>query len=233
MESILIVDDDVVLCTMLRDYFQLHSLRVAMCHDGIAGLHQALIGAFDLVILDVMLPGIDGFELLRRLRSKPKLPILMLTARDDDDAVVFGLENGADDYVPKPFSPRELLARIKAILRRQHSPSLKPASEYAVGRRTACGFVLNEPTRSVQYRGLSLALTQVEYLLLDALLESPGAVLSREHLAELVFKRAYHPLDRGLDMLVSRLRRKLDVDDNPGRCIKRIRSAGYVLAWPD
>ena len=113
MESILIVDDDVVLCTMLRDYFQLHSLRVAMCHDGIAGLHQALIGAFDLVILDVMLPGIDGFELLRRLRSKPKLPILMLTARDDDDAVVFGLENGADDYVPKPFSPRELLARIK------------------------------------------------------------------------------------------------------------------------
>jgi two-component system response regulator CpxR len=196
-------------------------------------LQQALLGAFDLVILDVMLPGLDGFELLRRLRSSSKLNIVMLTARDDDDAVVFGLENGADDYVPKPFSPRELLARVRAILRRQRPSEVRATSADAVARRSACGFVLNEATRSVQYRGRPVPVTHVEYSLLDALLDSPGTVLSREHLAELVFKRAYHPLDRGLDMLVSRLRRKLDVDDNPGAHIKTIRSAGYVFAWPD
>ena len=233
MESILIVDDDVVLCTMLRDYFQLHSLQVAMCHDGLAGLQQALLGAFDLVILDVMLPGLDGFELLRRLRSDTKMNIVMLTARDDDDAVVFGLENGADDYVPKPFSPRELLARIRAILRRQQPAGLRTTSADSAARRSTGGFAFNETARSVQYRGRALGLTQVEYMLLDALLDSPGTVLSREHLAELVFKRAYHPLDRGLDMLVSRLRRKLDIDDNPGAFIKTIRSEGYVFAWPD
>jgi DNA-binding response OmpR family regulator len=233
VESILIVDDDVVLCTMLRDYFQLHSLQLAMCHDGLAGLQTALAGAFDLVILDVMLPGLDGFELLHRLRARPQMSIVMLTARDEDDAVVFGLENGADDYVPKPFSPRELLARIRAVLRRHSAPGISSDSIDAPSRRARCGFVFNQAARSAKYRGISLSLTPVEYTLLDALLQDPGTVLPRENLAELVFNRPYHPLDRGLDMLVSRLRRKLDIDDNPGALIKTIRSTGYVFSIPE
>ena len=233
MESILIVDDDVVLCTMLRDYFQLNSLQLAMCHDGLAGLQTALVGAFDLIILDVMLPGLDGFELLRRLRSHPQMSIVMLTACDEDDAVVFGLENGADDYVPKPFSPRELLARIRAVLRRQSAPGMSADSIVASARWSRCGFVFNQAARSAKYRGIALSLTSVEYMLLDALLQNPGTVLPRKHLAELVFNRPYHPLDRGLDMLVSRLRRKLEVEDNPGALIKTIRSTGYMFAVPD
>jgi len=233
VESILIVDDDVVLCAMLRDYFQLHSLQLAMCHDGIAGLQAALVGAFDLVILDVMLPGLDGFELLRRLRTRPQMSIVMLTARDDDDAVVFGLENGADDYVPKPFSPRELLARIRAVLRRHSAPGISSDSIDASSLRARCGLAFNQAARSAKYRGISLSLTPVEYTLLEALLRNPGTVLPREHLAEIVFSRPYHPLDRGLDMLVSRLRRKLDIDDNPGALIKTIRSTGYVFSVPE
>ena len=233
MESILIVDDDVVLCTMLRDYFQRHGLQLAMCHDGLDGLQAALAGGFDLVILDVMLPGLDGFELLRRLRSRSHMSIVILTARDEEDAVVFGLENGADDYVPKPCSPRELLLRIRTILRRRRGPEIGADFIDPSSRRSRCGFVFNHTARSAKYRGISLSLTSVEYALLDALLDHPGTVLAREHLAERVFNRDYHPLDRGLDMLVSRLRRKLDVDDNPGAFIKTIRSAGYAFALPD
>jgi len=232
MESVLIVDDDIGLCTMLRDYFELHHVELAMCHDGQVGLQTALGGAFDLVILDVTLPSMDGFEILLRLRADSQVGIVLLTSRDEDEALVFGLENGADDYVPKPFNPRELLARMRAVLRRRRSEA--PASVAPPSSRDASlwGFSMNSAVRSAQYRGTPLYLSPVEFLLLEALLESPGTVLPREELAERIFRRPYNPLDRALDMLVSRLRRKLDIADNPGALIKTIRSAGYTFALP-
>jgi two-component system response regulator CpxR len=235
MESVLIVDDDVGLCTMLRDYFELNDLELAMCHDGLAGLQTALHGAFDLVILDVTLPTMDGFEILQRLRAESQVGVVLLTSRGEDDAMVFGLDNGADDYVPKPFNPRELLARMRAVLRRRRTgepvPAETRASAESVEKRvTSLGFSLSAATRSAQYRGVPLCLSRVEFLLLEALLESADLVLPREELAERIFARTYNPLDRSLDMLVSRLRRKLDVADNPGALIKTIRSAGYVFA---
>jgi len=229
MESILIVDDDIELCAMLRDYFALQDLDLAICHNGREGLQAALDGNFDLVILDVMLPELDGFQILRQLRSCSQISIVLLTSRDEDEEVIFGLESGADDYVPKPFNPRELLARIRAILRRR---TFKTVHGNGVAAKTLerGGFILIPASQSVQYQGIPLSLSPVEFLLLEALVESIGTVVPREELTERVFQRAYHPLDRGLDMLVSRLRRKLDMADNPGALIKTIRSAGYVLS---
>jgi two-component system response regulator CpxR len=235
MESILIVDDDIELCRMLRDYFALQDLDLSMCHNGREGLKLAVEGNFDLVILDVMLPELDGFQILRQLRGSSQTAsqtsIVLLTSRHEDEEVIFGLENGADDYVPKPFNPRELLARIRSILRRRSFKALSSAN--ATGAAAALergGFVLIPASQSVHYRGIPLALSPVEFLLLEALVESLATILPREELTERVFQRAYHPLDRGLDMLVSRLRRKLDIADNPGALLKTIRSAGYVLS---
>jgi two-component system response regulator CpxR len=228
MDSLLIVDDDIGLCIMLRDYFLSQNISLAMCHDGALGLQTAIQGSFDLVILDVMLPTMDGFEILRHLRSASPVSILLLTSRAEDDSLIFGLENGADDYVPKPFNPRELLARIRSILRRRsHLPSNVQASRTSFEQN---GFVLNPGARSAVYCGIPLRLTPVEFLLLEALIASPGDILSRDDLTDRVFRRSYNPMDRALDMLVSRLRRKLDVADNPGACIKTIRSEGYVFA---
>ncbi len=233
MESILIMDDDFELCAMLRDYFELQELHLTMCHDGLLGLETAVGGAFDLVILDVMLPGMDGFEVLRRLRSRSQIGVLMLTSCGEDDRRISGLENGADDYVPKPFNPRELVARIRAILRRRSVPAAQNIAAGSLARLACCGFLINRTARRVQYRGIPLTLSPVELLLLEALLERPGMVLAREPLAERVFQRPYSPMDRGLDMLVSRLRRKLDIADNPGALIRTIRSEGYVFVTPD
>jgi DNA-binding response OmpR family regulator len=230
MASILIVDDDIELCMMLRDYFALQDLELSICHNGREGLQAALHGGFDLVILDVMLPELDGFQILRQLRSSSQISIVLLTSRNEDEEVIFGLENGADDYVPKPFNPRELLARIRSILRRRSFKALteaNPADAKTIERQ---GFVLIPASQSVHYRGIPLSLSPVEFLLLEALLQGLGTILPREELTERVLHRAYHPLDRGLDMLVSRLRRKLEIADNPGALIKTIRSAGYVLS---
>jgi two-component system response regulator CpxR len=233
MESVLIVDDDIELCIMLRDYFELQQIGLAMRHDGRLGLQAALEGDFDLVILDVMLPGMDGFEILRRLRAASEIGILMLTSRGEDDERVLGLENGADDYVPKPFNPRELLARMRAILRRRSVNGPPGAEAAATPKLSHGGFLINSAALTAHYRGVPLALSPIELLLLEALLQSPGTVVPREDLVERIFQRAYHPMDRGLDMLVSRLRRKLDIADNPGALIKTVRSAGYLFALPD
>jgi DNA-binding response OmpR family regulator len=232
MESVLIIDDDISLCCMLKEYFALHDMKLDMSHHGLHGLEEARTGQFDMILLDVMLPGIDGFEVLRRLRPVSDVGVLLLTARSEVDDRVTGLEIGADDYLPKPFNPRELVARIRAVLRRRAQLPVDAPNDNTTRRLSVHGFDLDVSTRSAHYCGSSLPLTETEFALLEALLESPGVVLAREHLSDRVSQRPFHPLDRSLDMLVSRLRRKLDIKDNPGQAIRTIRSAGYVFMVP-
>ena len=232
MESILIIDDDIALCSMLREYFALQKMDLAMCHHGLRGLEEAKSGRFDLILLDIMLPGIDGFDLLRRLRPVSDVSVLLLTSRSEVDDRIMGLEKGADDYLPKPFNPRELVARIRAILRRRNISPSYDVPGTITGGFSVHGFEIDSAMRSARYRGTSLPLTETEFALLEAFLESPGVVLPREQLSGRVSQRPFHPLDRSLDMLVSRLRRKLDIIDNPGAAIRTIRSSGYVFMAP-
>jgi len=238
---VLLVDDDIELCSMLEDYLTRHGFRVTMEHNGELGLHRALTGEFRIVLLDVMLPGLDGFEVLRRLRTSSQVSVLLLTARGEDIDRIVGLEIGADDYLPKPFNPRELLARIRAILRRATivgsavAPSLSgltPVGNAAIRHLSVAGIELDSGSRMASCHGVELELTNVEFELLAALMQAPGQILTREHLTELVLDRRFNPFDRSLDMHVSRLRRKLDDAANLGDRIKTIRSVGYQLALP-
>jgi two-component system response regulator CpxR len=230
VEPVLLVDDDVELCSMLEAYLARHGFEVTTEHHGDLGLHRALSGTFSIVLLDVMLPGLDGFEVLRRLRSTSSVSVLLLTARGEDIDRIVGLEIGADDYLPKPFNPRELLARIRAILRRS-SARLQP-QENRVKHLSIAGIELDTGARSATSNGVSLDLTNVEFALLEALMQAPGQILTREHLVESVLGRTFNPFDRSLDMHVSRLRRKLDEAASLGDQIKTIRSVGYQLAVP-
>lgn len=241
VEPVLLIDDDIELCSMLEDYLARHGFAIATEHNGELGLHRALTGDFSIVLLDVMLPGLDGFEVLRRLRTSSQVSVLLLTARGDDVDRIVGLEIGADDYLPKPFNPRELLARIRAILRRTAAsrPALSGGltgalSGAATGIRhlSVGGMELDTGARTVTCQGVELELTNVEFDLLGALMASPGQILAREHLTELVLDRRFNPFDRSLDMHVSRLRRKLDDAARLGDQIKTIRSVGYQLAVP-
>jgi DNA-binding response OmpR family regulator len=233
MDRVLLIDDDVELCSMLSDYLARHGFQVAAEHHGETGLERALHGDFSIVLLDVMLPGIDGFEVLRRLRTSSSVNVLLLTARGEDIDRIVGLEIGADDYLPKPFNPRELLARIRAILRRSVSGKDSADNNRPQTKRlSVAGIELDTGARSVRCLGKPLDLTDVEFSLLEALLESPGQVISREHLVESVLGRSFHPFDRSLDMHISRLRRKLDEAAGLGEQIKTIRSVGYQLAVP-
>lgn len=232
MEPVLLVDDDIELCSMLEDYLARHGFAVTTEHHGELGLHRALTGEFAIVLLDVMLPGLDGFEVLRRLRTSSQVNVLLLTARGDDVDRIVGLEIGADDYLPKPFNPRELLARVRAILRR--SAAAKPAkgAKNAIKHLSVGGIELDTGARTVTCNGIELDLTNVEFELLGALMEAPGQILTREHLTEVVLERRFNPFDRSLDMHISRLRRKMDDAADMGDQIKTIRSAGYQLAVP-
>jgi len=217
---------------MLQDYLARHGFKVTAEHHGELGLHRALKESFDIVLLDVMLPGIDGFEVLRRLRTSSQVSVLLLTARGEDIDRIVGLEIGADDYLPKPFNPRELLARIRAILRR--SQGLRPTAEAKPGIRhlSVAGIEFDAGARTAVCNDVTLDLTNVEFELLGALMDAPGQILTREHLTELVLDRQFNPFDRSLDMHVSRLRRKLDEAASLGDQIKTIRSLGYLLAIP-
>jgi DNA-binding response OmpR family regulator len=225
VEDILLIDDDVELCSMLTDYLGRYGFRVTSVHRGDAGLAAAREQAWTLVLLDVMLPGMDGFEVLKQLRSVSSISVLLLTARGDDVDRIVGLEIGADDYLPKPFNPRELLARMRAILRR--SATTEPANEKTAVR--VDDLELDPAARTVLTKGKKIELTDVEFALLEALMRSPGKVVSREELAERVLGRNLSPFDRSLDMHVSRLRRKLDEVSASGDRVKTIRGAGYQL----
>ena len=225
MEDILLIDDDVELCSMLTEYLGRYGFRVMAVHQGDSGLKAALEKNHALVLLDVMLPGMDGFEVLRRLRGESSVSVLLLTARGEDVDRIVGLEIGADDYLSKPFNPRELLARIRAILRR--SQSAAPALEQTVLRVE--GLELNRAARTVTQDGKKIDLTDVEFALLEALMRAPGKVVAREEISESVLGRKFHPFDRSLDMHVSRLRRKLGEQGGEER-VKTIRGVGYQLA---
>jgi len=233
VEPVLLVDDDIELCSMLEDYLARHGFAVTTEHNGELGLHRALTGEFAIVLLDVMLPGLDGFEVLRRLRTSSQVSVLLLTARGEDIDRIVGLEIGADDYLPKPFNPRELLARVRAILRRTAATrSTRGPANAAIKHLSVGGIELDTGARTATCNGVELDLTNVEFELLCALMGAPGQILTREHLTELVLDRRFNPFDRSLDMHVSRLRRKLDDAANLGDQIKTIRSVGYQLAVP-
>ena len=210
---------------MLTEYLGRYGFRVRAVHRGDAGLKSALERNYALVLLDVMLPGLDGFEVLRRLRAESPVSVLLLTARGEDVDRIVGLEIGADDYLSKPFNPRELLARIRAVLRRSQTAVSVP--EQAVLRVE--GLELNRAARTVLQDSKKIDLTDVEFALLEVLMRAPGKVVAREEISESVLGRKFHPFDRSLDMHVSRLRRKLGEQGGEER-VKTIRGIGYQLA---
>jgi DNA-binding response OmpR family regulator len=226
MEEILLIDDDVQLCSMLVEYLGRYGFHVNPVYRGDTGLVEALKRECILILLDVMLPGLDGFEVLKRIRAQSSTSVLLLTARGDDVDRIVGLEIGADDYLPKPFNPRELLARMRAILRRTANAEGKVETTLL----RVDGFELDTGSRTVLLNGQGIDLTDVEFALLEALLHSPGKVVSREDLAENVLGRKFHPFDRSLDMHISRLRRKLGDNGTEDDRVKTVRGAGYQLA---
>jgi two-component system response regulator CpxR len=226
MVKVLAIDDDVKLCAMLEDYLSRHDIQLAMRHSGPSGLEEALSGtSYDLVLLDVMLPGLDGFEVLRQLRAVSNIPVLLLTARGEDVDRIVGLEIGADDYLPKPFNPRELVARIRAILRRGRPLPTHPElhNQFATG---SVRFDMSARTATID--GELIDLTDLEYLLFLTLAERSGEIVSRDELAEKVLERELHAFDRSVDMNISRLRRKLEAIPGFTGAIKTIRHAGYM-----
>lgn len=215
---ILVVDDDVELASLLREFLQREGFEVEFAHNGAVGLETALRGGFDLVVLDVMLPGLDGFDILRRLRPQSSVPVLMLTARGEDVDRIVGLELGADDYLAKPFNPRELVARVRAILRR-----MEPRPN--TGRLEINGVVIDPGSREAQCDGRHVELTTLEFDILEQLMRAAGRVLSRDALMEALYNRKATPFDRSMDMHISHLRRKLE---SCGRTlIKTVRGVGY------
>lgn len=230
MDRILIIDDDVELCSLVGEYLASEGFDVDAVHDGERGLERAAQGDFVLVVLDVMLPGINGFEVLRRLRVSSRIPVLLLTARGEDVDRIVGLEIGADDYLPKPFNPRELVARIRAILRRtkEGKPSAPPVPAIVrVG-----DIELDPATRVVRHHGRPVEFTSVEFSLLEALLRDAGRVVTRERLATIVLSRKFSPFDRSIDMHVSKVRRKLGDTDGGTEYIKTVRGVGYIFTLP-
>lgn len=226
MEKVLLIDDDSELCSMLTDYLGRYGFHVTSVHRGDTGLKTAREHAWTIILLDVMLPGMDGFEVLKQLRGTSAARVVLLTARGDDVDRIVGLEMGADDYLPKPFNPRELLARMRAVLRRNEA--VEPESDTSTLR--VDDLELSTAARSVQVRGKVIEVTDVEFALLEVLMRSPGKVVSREDLAEAALGRSLNSFDRSLDMHVSRLRRKLDEADASGDRVKTVRGAGYQLA---
>jgi two-component system response regulator CpxR len=220
--NVLLVDDDVELCSLLGEFLRREGFTVDCEHEGNRGLEKALQPGIDLVVLDVMLPGIDGFEILRRLRKQSRVPVVMLTARGEDVDRIVGLELGADDYLPKPFNPRELAARMRAVLRRY-----EPRPAGAAARIEVNGVVVDPGTREVYSRGKRVDLTTFEFDILEMLMRSAGRVLSRDALMENFYNRKATPFDRSIDMHISHLRKKLE---NGEGLIKTIRGVGYQFA---
>jgi len=226
VERILVIDDDVELCALVTEYLRAEGFQVDTAHDGKAGLSKALSGEHLLVVLDVMLPGLNGFDVLRKIRDSSRIPVLLLTARGEDVDRIVGLEIGADDYLPKPFNPRELVARIRAILRRSQGKG----HEAQIPEAIRVGDVELDPaTRAVLHRGKPVELTSVEFDLLQVLLREAGRVVTREALVDEVLGRKFSPFDRSIDMHVSKVRRKLG-DSSSEEHIKTVRGAGYIFA---
>jgi len=231
-DHLLIVDDDAETRDLLREYLHKQGYRVSVAADG-KGMRAALAGSRpDLVILDLMLPGEDGLQLCRDLRARSSLPIVMLTARGEETDRIVGLEMGADDYLAKPFSPRELLARIRSVLRRTRALPGNLAPEAHRAFRFA-GWTLDVATRNLTSpAGVVVPLSGTEFRLLRIFVAHPNRVLNRDQLIELMIERDAGPFDRAIDVQVSRLRQRLGDDAREARIIKTVRGEGYVLAAP-
>lgn len=229
MARILLIDDDVELCELLREYLQNESIELEAANDGETGMEQAFSRQYDAIVLDVMLPKINGFEVLRNIRARSEIPILMLTAHGEVVDRIVGLEMGADDYLPKPFNPRELLARIRAILRRANPKTqLTSNSEKIVAGDTE----LYPGARYVLKLGKPIELTGVEFDILEMLLRSAGKLVGREEIAQAVLNRRLTPFDRSIDVHISNLRKKLGSKMGNVERIKSIRGEGYVYSLP-
>jgi two-component system response regulator CpxR len=229
MPRILLIDDDVELCELIVQYMETEGFEIEAVYDGLCGVEQALAGQHTLVVLDVMLPGMPGFDVLRRIRAHSLIPVLMLTARGEAIDRILGLELGADDYLPKPFDPHELAARIRAILRRT------PLAEGVLSAATPVhlGDLTLDTGARVVHRGREdLPLTTVEFDLLVVLLQMAGRVVTREILVRDVLGREFSPFDRSIDTHVSNLRRKLGLHPDGTERIKGVRGVGYLYAVP-
>lgn len=226
MNRILIIDDDDELCELVSEYLTAEGFEVESVNDGESGLQKALRNKQDLVILDVMLPKKNGFDVLRELRQTSKIPVLMLTARGEDTERIVGLDAGADDYLPKPFNPRELAARLRAILRRAEIN--EDAKQIEDDRLQVDDVEVKISARSATKDGEDLGLTSVEFELLAMLLKNAGTIVKKEDLSERVLERRLSPYDRSLDMHVSNLRKKLDAHGKEEERIKTVRSVGYI-----
>ena len=220
--SVLLVDDDAELCGMMREFFAQSGHHLECAYNGREGLSAALNGAHDLVILDVMLPVLDGFGVLTQLRRRKAVPVIMLTARVQQADRIQGLDAGADDYLPKPFDPDELLARIRAVLRRTEARMPAAAEALSIG-----AIRLNPATREVWSSDVLVELTEMEFDLLEMLIRSAGRVVSREEITAALFEREATPYDRFLDVHISHLRKKLE---DGRKLIRTVRGVGYVFA---
>lgn len=242
MDSVLMIDDDIELCEMIAEYLEPEGFRVQFSHDGTSGLERARSGEFGLVLLDVMLPGINGFEVLRRLRAAEAegggVPVIMLTARGQAVDRIVGLEVGADDYLPKPFDERELVARMRAILRR--SRAARATAETAANPPAGADreilrlgdVTVDTGARSAAHAAGPLELTAVEFELLVMLLHGAGKVVTRERITREVLDRKLVSFDRSVDTHVSRLRRKLGPHPDGQERIKTVRGIGYIYTLP-
>lgn len=227
MKSVLLIDDDVELGELLKEYLSMEGFELTAVHDGESGLQQALSGDYSLVLLDVMLPKKNGFEVLRELRQKSSIPVIMLTARGESVDRVLGLEHGADDYIPKPYHHHELMARIKALFRRIEMSAEEPeltSNELKVGE-----LELNPATRTATRSGEELPLTGAEFGVLQCLMENVGDLVDKDSLSMAALGRQLMAYDRSIDMHVSNLRKKLGKRDDDSDWIKTVRSRGYML----
>lgn len=227
MERVLLIDDDTELTALLQEYLEGEGFALEIVHDGRTGLERSLAGESNIVVLDVMLPGLNGLDVLRQLRSTSPIPVLLLTARGAEIDRIVGLELGADDYLSKPFNPRELVARIRAILRRANTPST-PEAKVIVG-----DVELDPPRREVVRAGQTIQLTAVEFDVLAALLRAAGKVMKRDELSKLALGRVLSAYDRSIDVHVSKIRKKLSSDIGMPDPIKTLRGVGYLYALPE
>jgi len=227
--AILLVDDDAELCALLTEYLGGHGYDVSSVHDGAAGLRRALEGGRDLVILDVMLPVLDGFEVLRQLRQRSDVPVIMLTARAEEHDRVRGFGDGVDDYLVKPFAAAELLGRIRAVLRRTTRAPLLDGGTTQLGALT-----LDAHAREAYWSGVALGLTATEFAVLDVLARAGGRVVSRDELTAVLHQREATPFERALDVHVSHLRRKIAAAApdaaHAGSLIRAVRGVGYICS---
>lgn len=233
MKRLLVIDDDRKLCALLSEYLTPEGFYVECVHTGPEGVTRVCSEVFDLIVLDVMLPGANGFQVLRQIRALKDTPVVMLTARGDEVDRIVGLEMGADDYLSKPFNTRELMARIRTVLRRVQQDSNEPAPLAAAKRLTVGDVEMDLGSRNVTCSGRPIVLTSVEFSLLEQLLKNAGQLVSREFLTRKVFGRQLTAFDRSVDGHVSKLRKKLGHQVSGRERIKAIRGTGYLYALTD